>query len=95
MMVGGPALKHLGADTAQPPRHAAVETEGDDVACDMRRLARADILEPFQLDRADGIVIADDRGPSFKCARNPQQLQTVEDLTVRQMNIRQRDVADP
>src|SRR5580704_2727410 len=59
VMIGGPAAKHPGVRAVQSSRHAPIQTKGNDVASNMGRLRRPDVLEARQLNRAHGIVVSD------------------------------------
>src|SRR5205823_4498454 len=60
-VVGGPEVQRAGEGAAEAMCQASVETKRDDVTTEMGDLARANVGEARDQDRADGIVVADNR----------------------------------
>ena len=93
MMVGRPARQHPSIRTAQTPRHATIETEGNDIARTVGGLPRPDVLVAGKLDRPDRVVVANNGRRSVEGICDVQQLPTVQELSVRKMHVRESHVA--
>src|SRR5579863_8176703 len=86
-------LQRARADAAEAPHEASIEAKAEKVLLDMGGLARTDIPEAVQDGGSEGIVVADHRDRTFQAADDASQLPSIEQLPVRQMNIRERDIA--
>lgn len=89
-MVGGPFFKNPCRAAAHTPRHAPVEAQRDDVSRPVGSLARTDVFEVRQNNRANAVEVADDRGLALECVGKMQQLQAVQNLAVGEMNVGER-----
>lgn len=90
----GPKSSAAEGTADEPVGQAAVEADRHDVTREVCRLARADVGEPGQENRPDGIVVADDRRRlSLQCRSDAGKLPAVEKLAVRKMNVGEGDVA--
>lgn len=92
MMVGRPAAQHLGIRTAQTPRHATIETEGNDIARTVGGLLRPDIIEAGKFNRADRVVVANNGRRTVEGICYVEQLPPVQELSVRKVHIGENHV---
>ena len=70
---------------------ASVDPQRDHVARDVRRFTGSDITKARKQGRPDQVIIADHGGPIWQHSGDPSELPAVQDLAVREMDVRDRD----
>ena len=86
-MIRGTRRQNLRRRTLKATDETAIEPQGQQARRTMRGLALTSIPKSGQKRRADHIAVAQDRRPRRQDGGDPAQLQTVQHLPMRQMDI--------